>query len=42
MTPPISFKELNWKLKVGIIGGWVVLIVYSISFMVGFVIGIIE
>lgn len=31
-----KLRELNWVCKVGIIGGWVIAIVYVISFAVGF------
>jgi len=36
----IKFKQLSWPCKVGIIGGWFVLIVWTIAFFVGFGIGL--
>ena len=31
----VSFSELTWGCKVGIIGGWVIGVLYTIMFMVG-------
>ena len=36
----IYFKNLSWLLKIGIVGGLAGLIIYSISFIVGFIEGI--
>ncbi len=33
----ISFKKLNIYMKLGIIGGWVALIIYSLSFLIAFI-----
>lgn len=35
----VSFKDLSWPCKVGVIGGWVCILVYLIYFIIGIVIG---
>ena len=37
----IGWSDLNWVMKVGIIGGWVVLIIYLLSFLIGFFLGMV-
>ena len=36
----IKFKQLSWPCKVGVIAGWMELIVWIMAFFVGFVIGL--
>lgn len=38
----VKFSELSLMLKIGIIGGITYLIVYGVSFTIGFIQGIIE
>ena len=33
----IYFKEVSWPCKIGIIGGWAVLVIYVIAFLIGFI-----
>lgn len=40
MEKKIGFKDLHWACKVGIVGGWVVLMEYVILFIYGYVIGL--
>ena len=37
----IKWNDLAWYIKAGIVGGWIILIVYLIGFAYGFVMGII-
>jgi len=36
----IEYKDLNWVCKVGVIGGWLALVIYSIAFIIGFIEGL--
>ena len=36
----IKFSDLSWPLKVAVVGGWVTVIVYSLSLTIGFIEGI--
>jgi len=36
----IKFKELSLPLKIAIIGGWIVVFLYIVGFIVGFVEGL--
>jgi len=31
-----TFKDLTWVCKVGIIGGWVTVLLYAFAFVIGF------
>lgn len=31
----IKFKDLSWPSKIGIIGGWVAMVLYALSFSFG-------
>lgn len=35
----ITFKDLTWQLKVGIVGGWAYVIALVLSFIVGLFLG---
>ena len=35
-----TFSDLSIPCKIGIIGGWVALIAYAVSFCVGFLMGV--
>ena len=35
-----EFKSLSWPLKVGIVGGWISIIMNLLAFMIGFFGGI--
>lgn len=35
-----KFKELTWPVRVGVIGGWVIIVVYVVSFLIGFIGGL--
>lgn len=35
----IKWNDLVWYLKAGIVGGWIVLVVYLLSFAYGIVLG---
>lgn len=37
----IVWKNCKWYIKVAIVGGWLCLVTYGISFFVGFIEGII-
>lgn len=39
MKEQIKFRDLNWVTKTGIIGGWIVIVVYSMAFLQGFFFG---
>jgi len=32
-----KFNELSWPTRIGIVGGWVALIIYALAFLIGFV-----
>lgn len=36
----ITFSELSIPCKIGIIGGWISSILYSVSFVIGFLSGV--
>jgi hypothetical protein len=38
----IRFKNLSGWLKFGIVGGWATMVVYITSFLIGFLIGMLE
>lgn len=38
----INFKDLDVWVKIGIIGGWIALIMHAITFIVGFIIGLLS
>ena len=40
MTSKMKLKDTSWVVKVGVIGGWLIVIVYIISFIIGFTLGI--
>ena len=33
----VQFSELSWPVKVGIIGGWAVLVLYTFAFIFGMI-----
>jgi len=38
----IRYKDLSGWLKLAIVGGWATILVYGMSFLIGFVIGLLE
>jgi len=40
MVEKIKFKELNLICKIGIIGGWVIILIYILPFILGFLWGL--
>ena len=36
----ISWSELSLPIKIGLVGGWVALVIYSLAFLIGFAGGI--
>jgi hypothetical protein len=36
----IKFKDLSVPCKIGVIGGWATVVIYSLSFLVGFLGGL--
>jgi len=38
----IKFSKLTWQIKVGVVGGWIALALYALSFTVGFFMGLVE
>jgi len=36
-----AFKDLTWPIKIGVIGGWISLVVYALSFAIGFFQGVV-
>ncbi len=38
----IKFKELSWPNRIAIIGGWISVIVFSLSFVIGFIEGLLS
>ena len=36
----MKFKECSWSIKVGVVGGWVALILLALSFGVGYIQGL--
>ena len=36
------FKDLSWPLKIGIIAGWGIGIIYLLSVLIGFIMGAVE
>jgi len=36
-----KFKDLSWPLKIGVIGGWIAIVVYALSFILGFFEGLV-
>lgn len=40
MEKKIKFKDMNWNCKVGIIGGWILLIYFILAFSIGIMLGI--
>ena len=33
----IAWKDLSFSLKVGLVGGWFSVIIFSLSFLIGFI-----
>jgi len=36
----IKLKDLSWPLKIGVVGGFISLLIYAVSFLVGFLEGL--
>ena len=35
----IKFSELSWPVRIGVIGGWIVTVIYALTFVIGFIEG---
>lgn len=38
----MKFKELSWPCKVGIIGGWVILVYFALAFLSGLILAFVN
>ena len=38
----VTFKDLSWQCKVGIVSGWVVGAIFCFSWLIGFVVGVLS
>lgn len=36
----VKYKELSFGIKVGVVGGWIAIIIYVLAFLIGFMEGL--